>query len=47
MATANRCWDIHFFFSGEIVEGNKLGEIGYPTANLVMEKNQNGFRATA
>ena len=28
----------HYFFSGKIVEGNKLGRtIGYPTANLLIE----------
>lgn len=30
-----------YFFSGEVVQGNKLGRtIGYPTANLRMENNE-------
>ncbi len=37
METANHLLGYTFFFSGEIVEGNKLGRtIGYPTANLVI-----------
>jgi riboflavin kinase/FMN adenylyltransferase len=37
MATANPLLGYTFFFSGEIVEGNKLGRtLGYPTANLVI-----------
>ncbi len=35
IATANECLGYDYFFSGEVVEGNKLGRtIGYPTANL-------------
>src|SRR4030095_13718456 len=35
METANHLLGYVFFFSGEVVEGNKLGRtIGYPTANL-------------
>jgi riboflavin kinase / FMN adenylyltransferase len=37
--TANQLLGYTYFFSGEVVEGNKLGRtIGYPTANLVMEE---------
>jgi riboflavin kinase/FMN adenylyltransferase len=36
--TANSCLGYPYFFSGKIVEGNKLGRtIGYPTANLKIE----------
>lgn len=35
IATANQLLGYDFFFSGRVVEGNKLGRtIGYPTANL-------------
>jgi riboflavin kinase / FMN adenylyltransferase len=35
METANHFLGYHYFFSGEVVEGNKLGRtLGYPTANL-------------
>ncbi|HVU55500.1 MAG TPA: bifunctional riboflavin kinase/FAD synthetase [Puia sp.] len=38
IATANRLLGYDFFFSGLVVEGNKLGRtIGYPTANLQVE----------
>jgi len=38
METANQLLGYTYFFSGEVVEGNKLGRtIGYPTANLVTE----------
>ena len=37
METANQLLGYTYFFSGEVVEGNKLGRtIGYPTANLVI-----------
>jgi riboflavin kinase / FMN adenylyltransferase len=37
MATANQLLGYPYFFSGEVVEGNKLGRtIGFPTANLVI-----------
>jgi riboflavin kinase/FMN adenylyltransferase len=37
-ATANQLLGYDFFFSGRVVEGNKMGRtIGYPTANLVVE----------
>ena len=36
--TANRLLGYNFFFSGRVIEGNKLGRtIGYPTANLRIE----------
>jgi riboflavin kinase/FMN adenylyltransferase len=36
--TANRLLGYDFFFSGRVIEGNKLGRtIGYPTANLRIE----------
>lgn len=36
--TANDLLGYSFFFSGEVVEGNKLGRtIGYPTANLIIQ----------
>lgn len=38
LATANTLLGYDFFFSGRVVEGNKLGRtIGYPTANLQIE----------
>jgi riboflavin kinase / FMN adenylyltransferase len=38
MATANNLLGYDFFFSGMVVEGDKLGRtIGYPTANLQVE----------
>lgn len=37
MATANQLLGYTYFFSGEVVEGNKIGRsIGFPTANLVI-----------
>jgi len=37
--TANNYLGYHYFFTGLVVEGNKLGRtIGYPTANLQMNK---------
>ena len=39
--TANRYLGYEFFFSGEVIHGNKLGrELGYPTANLKMENEE-------
>ena len=39
MATANQLLGYPYFFSGEVVEGNKLGRtIGFPTANLVISE---------
>jgi riboflavin kinase/FMN adenylyltransferase len=36
--TANACLGYSYFFSGKVIEGNKLGRtIGYPTANLQIE----------
>jgi riboflavin kinase/FMN adenylyltransferase len=36
--TARRYLDYSYFFSGKVIEGNKLGRtIGYPTANLEVE----------
>lgn len=36
IATANECLGYDYFFSGKVVEGNKLGRtIGFPTANLL------------
>lgn len=36
--TANSCLGYSYFFSGKVIEGNKLGRtIGYPTANLQIE----------
>jgi riboflavin kinase/FMN adenylyltransferase len=42
METANHLLGYSFFFSGEVMEGNKLGRtLGYPTANLqVTEKSK-------
>ena len=38
MDTANRLLGYDFFFSGRVMEGNRLGRtIGYPTANLLVE----------
>jgi riboflavin kinase / FMN adenylyltransferase len=38
IGTANELLGYDFFFSGRVVEGNKLGRtIGYPTANLQVE----------
>lgn len=38
IATANQLLGYDFFFSGKVVEGNKLGRtIGYPTANLQID----------
>lgn len=39
--TANECLGYPYFFSGTVVEGNKLGRtIGYPTANLKIEEEK-------
>ena len=39
--TANECLGYSYFFSGKVVEGNKLGRtIGYPTANLKIEEEK-------
>lgn len=39
VATANHFLGYAYFFSGMVVEGNKLGRtIGYPTANIKMEE---------
>jgi riboflavin kinase / FMN adenylyltransferase len=42
METANHLLGYTYFFSGEVVEGNKMGRtIGYPTANLaIAEKSK-------
>ncbi len=42
METANHFLGYTYFFSGEVVEGNKLGRtLGYPTANLqIVEKSK-------
>jgi len=38
VSTANDCLGYPYFFSGKVIEGNKLGRtIGYPTANLHIE----------
>jgi len=38
VATANACLGYSYFFSGKVIEGNKLGRtIGYPTANLQIQ----------
>jgi len=38
VSTANDFLGYHYFFSGIVIEGNKLGRtIGYPTANLFIE----------
>jgi len=39
--TANKYLDYPYFFSGTVVEGNKLGRtIGYPTANLQLQAGE-------
>ncbi|MEO6670119.1 MAG: bifunctional riboflavin kinase/FAD synthetase [Ferruginibacter sp.] len=39
--TANEFLGYHYFFSGKVTEGNKLGRtIGYPTANLHVEDKE-------
>ena len=39
--TANRLLGYNFFFSGEVVDGDKLGrKLGYPTANLKMQDEE-------
>ncbi len=39
--TANELLGYHFFFTGKVVHGDKLGrELGYPTANLVIEDEE-------
>lgn len=41
IATANKFLGYGYFFSGEVVEGNKLGRtIGFPTANLQVNDEQ-------
>lgn len=41
VATANKFLGYPYFFSGMVVEGNKLGRtIGYPTANLKIEPEE-------
>jgi riboflavin kinase / FMN adenylyltransferase len=41
IATANNCLGYSYFFSGKIIEGNKLGRtIGYPTANIEIEDEE-------
>ena len=41
IATANELLGYDFFFSGEIIDGNKLGrELGYPTANLAVDEEE-------
>jgi riboflavin kinase/FMN adenylyltransferase len=41
IATANRLLGYDFFFSGRVIEGNKLGRtIGYPTANLQVDDTE-------
>jgi len=41
METTRQLLGYDFFFSGRVVEGNKLGRVlGYPTANLRMESNE-------
>jgi len=38
IATANSCLGYSYFFSGKVIQGNKLGRtIGYPTANIKIE----------
>ncbi len=38
IVTANEFLGYHYFFTGKVVQGNKLGRtIGYPTANLQIE----------
>ena len=39
--TANNYLGYKYFFTGKVVEGNKLGRtIGYPTANLILEDEE-------
>jgi riboflavin kinase/FMN adenylyltransferase len=39
--TANELLGYHYFFEGKVVDGNKLGrELGYPTANLAVEREE-------
>jgi riboflavin kinase / FMN adenylyltransferase len=41
IGTANECAGYPYFFSGTVVEGNKLGRtIGYPTANLQIKEEK-------
>lgn len=41
IATANRLLGYEFFFSGEVVHGDKLGrKLGYPTANLKIQNEE-------
>jgi len=41
IGTANRLLGYDFFFTGRVVEGNKLGRtLGYPTANLQVEDTE-------
>ena len=41
ISTANKFLGYNYFFSGKVIEGNKLGRtIGYPTANLHMSDEQ-------
>ena len=41
MDTANLLLGYDFFFSGRVVEGNKLGRVlGYPTANLQVSSSE-------
>ena len=41
IATANELLGYDFFFSGEIIDGNKLGRtLGYPTANLAVDEDE-------
>lgn len=41
LATANRLLGYDYFFSGRVIEGNKLGRtIGYPTANLQVDDTE-------
>ncbi len=42
LVTASSCLGYNYFFSGKVVQGNKLGRtIGYPTANLhILDQNK-------
>lgn len=41
IATANKLLGYEFFFSGEVVHGDKLGrQLGYPTANLKIQSEE-------
>lgn len=41
IATANELLGYDFFFSGEVISGNKLGrQLGYPTANLGVDEEE-------